>query len=433
MAKNKNDDDVEASENMSAESLEFLDQVRKGKSRYFVMGIKGSSISALILKKKPVKDADLKEVRGGGFIPVFGVVTGMGTELIFNVAKSDGFETPPANGKTEKLKKFLSEQTGKVLKPEWAVVAVPLHVSDEDEATGENAPVPSPTGGDAAKTVAPGNKILEALKKLGPQIQAASAKHPQRIQELTSAVALIKSRASVEPPTDAKAALEALVALLKQLLQSVDADSDSSPSTPNNQPSTTELTSFELLNEEDALANLFDEEEEEDAEEETTESEDPPLLSLDPMDGPELSDEELARPIPEPVAKRSASIGGRLLWQQAKEEVDENLVKLQAKLLETDDEDLKAIGECGFNRVTGKLQVGLRVALTEFDLAPPDAQDPIRQKALGIIAQYREFLATNVLVQLVDANNLGVEVNTKGILGKALDELESMLNETIEV
>lgn len=128
------DDDNDQFDRMDEESLQFLEQVRKGKSRYFVMSVKGAKVQSLLVKKKRIKDKELKAARGGGYQPMFGVVEGQGTNISFKIAMSDGFMSDPLGGKVAKLKAFLKDQTGKAFKPTVEVVAEPPPLPfDEDD------------------------------------------------------------------------------------------------------------------------------------------------------------------------------------------------------------------------------------------------------------------------------------------------------------
>jgi hypothetical protein len=132
MAKNESDDDGDVNK-MDEETLGFLDQVRKGKSRYFVLSVKGVNVRSLVIKKKSLKVGDKKEARGGGYEPVFGVVTGKGPEIRFQISAQDGFSEAPGGGKTLKLKKFLEDQTGQKFKPEYEIVSELPDVAFDEE------------------------------------------------------------------------------------------------------------------------------------------------------------------------------------------------------------------------------------------------------------------------------------------------------------
>ncbi len=104
-------------------TVEYLDDVRKGKSRRFLMVCKGSKITFLAVKKKPVKAAELigakKEgYKGDGY---YGLITGKGMDLVFNLSRADGYDTAPV--KTKVLKDFLEEHAGFKCKPTIAIVA----------------------------------------------------------------------------------------------------------------------------------------------------------------------------------------------------------------------------------------------------------------------------------------------------------------------
>lgn len=193
------DTDDEKVESMSAESLEFLEQVRKGKARNFVMSVKGNKVRALLVKKKKVKERERKEMRGQGYQPVFGVVSGMGAKLTFSIARSDGFDEAPGRGKVEKLKKFLTEQTGKPFKPTWEVVATPPPIPfDEDDLQ---------------------NPLVAKFMKLEPLITKAADTRPDRADELQQRVAQIREMLQdAEAISAADPEVNDLIGFLKELL-----------------------------------------------------------------------------------------------------------------------------------------------------------------------------------------------------------------------
>ena len=118
---------------MDEESLAFLEQVRKGKSRNFVLSMKGNKVRSLLIKKKPIKAKDRKSARGEGYQAVFGILTGMGAKITFSVARSDGFDEKVRDCKVEKLKKFLSAQTSKAFKPTFELVDTPPPIPFDEE------------------------------------------------------------------------------------------------------------------------------------------------------------------------------------------------------------------------------------------------------------------------------------------------------------
>lgn len=170
MAKDDSDDDK--SEKMDDESLNFLEQVRKGKSRNFVLSMKGNKVRSLTVKKKSVKDKDRQAAKGEGYQPVYGVVTGKGAQITFTIARADGFDEKAAGRKVEKLKKFLSEQTGKVFKPEFELVdAAPVVPFDDEDLS---------------------DPLIARFMALESTIVKACDAHPESVPSIQAAVNMIR-------------------------------------------------------------------------------------------------------------------------------------------------------------------------------------------------------------------------------------------------
>lgn len=145
------------------------------------------------------------------------------------------------------------------------------------------------------------------------------------------------------------------------------------------------------------------------------------ISSAEFVDSVEQNGPQPASPISEP------STGGRVLWQSAKDQVADRISELQRALKNSDDSDLQRIAEYGLHGITGRFQVGLRVALAELDHATGNAVQQTRDRALQIVDEYEEFIRTDRLVKLVDENPMQVEVGVRSTLGSALKELRSAL------
>jgi hypothetical protein len=202
-------------EKIDDESLTFLEQVRKGKARYFVLSMKGNKVRSLIVKKKPVKQKDRKAARGGGYQPVFGVATGMGAKITFSIARSDGFDEKIAACKTEKLKKFLAAQTGKMFAPAFELLDTPPPIPFDDEDLND--------------------PLIARFMKLEPVINKACDLHPEQVSTIQQTVTTIRlllqdeeTRGSAGPRIDE------FVLYLKELLAS-DTTVSSSPPTESDQ------------------------------------------------------------------------------------------------------------------------------------------------------------------------------------------------------
>jgi hypothetical protein len=115
-------------------TAKFLDDVKKGKPRSFLLVCKGPKVVFLSVKKKPVKKNELNDAKKDGFKgdPYFGVITGKGMDLVFNLSQADGYDKPPV--KEVVLRDFLEEHAGLKCKPTFVVVpespAIPF---DDDD------------------------------------------------------------------------------------------------------------------------------------------------------------------------------------------------------------------------------------------------------------------------------------------------------------
>lgn len=59
--------------------------------------------------------AEWRAAGGDGFQALFGAADGQGAQIIFRVAKSDGFDADPLRGKVARLKEFRKQPTGTVM------------------------------------------------------------------------------------------------------------------------------------------------------------------------------------------------------------------------------------------------------------------------------------------------------------------------------
>ncbi len=124
-------DDSDANE-LSSETIGYLEEVKKGKARKFAMICKGTSVISLVVYKKgnvEKRKKEAKEQGRGQFY--FGIVDGKGMDIRFVLAREDGFESPPV--KSVVLKGFLEEKADLKFKPYFEIVdAAPLALNDED-------------------------------------------------------------------------------------------------------------------------------------------------------------------------------------------------------------------------------------------------------------------------------------------------------------
>lgn len=150
------------------DSAKQLDQVKKGKDRQFAMITKGSKIKRLIIFKRGSAQAQIMAAKKEGYKgdAYFGLATNSGGTILFQMARTDGFEQPP--GKEVILKKAIEEETKMKLVINYHIV---------DQLPGTEAPADdadSAPGFDTNK--APDDvcrKVKsELIKMKGPIVQA---------------------------------------------------------------------------------------------------------------------------------------------------------------------------------------------------------------------------------------------------------------------
>jgi len=130
----KLDDDDDSLLPLGENCDKFLDQAKKGKPRTFLLVCKGNRVKYLVVKKKPVKKSELAEAKKSGYKGegYFGVITGQGMNLVFNLSEEDGYTGAPCKEKS--LKNFLKEHADFECKPAFAIVATaPTIPFDEDD------------------------------------------------------------------------------------------------------------------------------------------------------------------------------------------------------------------------------------------------------------------------------------------------------------
>jgi hypothetical protein len=177
-----------SSEKIDAESQKFLQDVKKGKPRKFVMIKEGVQIDRLyVFKKGPfdryVRMAKQDGVRGQAF---WGVVRGDGNDIHFELSRADGFNEPP--GKEIRLKEFLKEETSFKFDPDYVIVDALAPIDEsEDESKTEDAPKQESQEVGAADDQ--GEKFITLLKKILPHVKRALATPTSVSDELKSRVA----------------------------------------------------------------------------------------------------------------------------------------------------------------------------------------------------------------------------------------------------
>lgn len=137
----------------------------------------------------------------------------------------------------------------------------------------------------------------------------------------------------------------------------------------------------------------------------------------------------LARNLPDKSAPQAAAPAVRPLevWLAAKDAAGAQITALQGAMRAQPHPMFPRLADRGLNGITGRLQVGLQVALMDLERAGATGHDAARAKAIKAVADLRNFLTTDAVVPLLDRNPLGVTVDLKGGLGAALDAIDRAL------
>jgi hypothetical protein len=368
MARNK----AEAA--ISDDTRDMLEnQVKKGKSRKFILISKGASIISLIVFKKGPYGPRLNEARKAGLRgqSVCGVITGKGVDLrlllpgtpeVAQAMKADGVcDSDPV--KIAVLRKFLTEEAGVKFKPSFEIIQqlgdVPI-VSEGDEegepSVSASTATPEQETPETPAAAEPKDKLATALKQLRPLMQKALESAPQRKDDILGPVTSIKQLMAGNDLAAARQMLLDHAALLKGLVSG-----NPTEATPSS----------------------------------------------------DVASESRESPIE--------------MWREFKERVDQQVSALQQALKGFDHPDLNRIADAGLNGVTGGLQVQLQRALLEYDSASSDERPRAESALIKAATEYETFLNTDKMIALCDNNPFGVDVAIQATLTEGLRRIRGSL------
>jgi hypothetical protein len=417
---------------LDTDTIDCLDDVKKGKPRRFVMICKGVQIKSLVAYKKGSLERYKKQAKEEGKGQFYhGVIGGKGVDITFYLCRADGYEKPP--GKELILKDFLKTEADLKCKPVYEIVDVLPDVADEyeapesetesdqDERPPEAPPVLSTSGEgqlidsetfmsrlkemlpDLKRAQAANSPYTDQLKELTAQAQtlAKEKKYGEGMEVLTELAGVIEKALSESPPqappqqhVDANTFGSRLKALLPSLKQALGSDSQYSA----------QLKSLAA----DAQAMSKDKKYAEG------------MQVLDRL---------------EPLIKSAlASRGGGkkadplAIWQTAKDAVDEQLNSFVAELRKSGDEYLTKIAEGGihgFIEGPSRVYVKLQVVLMELKSASGDARQAAQAKVAEATKSYRTFLEASKFLEICDTNDLNGPLTIRQTLLDALSEIDA--------
>ncbi len=215
----KDDDDDDSLPPLGDKTEAALEDVKKGKSRNFLLLSKGGKVKYLVVQKKPIKSVAVVEAKKLGYKgeAYFGLLTKQGPELCFNLQIPDNdpslTEDSPGPVIDSKLKGFLEDHTSLKVKATFKWVrefpAVPFDEEDLND------------------------PLIARFVRLTEQVSKALDLHPEATAELESIVSRIRVLLGDEQtrPT-AEPKINALESRLGELIRGTSTPSSTSaPST----------------------------------------------------------------------------------------------------------------------------------------------------------------------------------------------------------
>ena len=115
------------------------------------------------------------------------------------------------------------------------------------------------------------------------------------------------------------------------------------------------------------------------------------------------------------------------IWRDAKDLAGVEIGKLQEALRAKKLPLFHKIADQGLNGITGRLQVGLQVALMDLNGKSGDALTAAKDKARKAVTDFRGFLGSDPTLPLLESNPLGVTITLRSSLPRALDAIENSL------
>lgn len=474
------------------ESCNELEQVRKGKTRKFVLLCKGPAIVSLVVYKKGSVEKFKKQAKESGTGQIyFGIVEGPAPEVKFKLAAADGFDKDPV--KPLALKQYL-EEAGFKFKPVFELVELHPPVLDEDDPLvqrylklREAATAAGKVNADRAKEL---NSLCDEIAKLLDQDQDEAAKAKlTALEALLGALSGGAKGASDVAATDADSEMVRFTSRLKVLKQDLDDLNDMT--TPegleakqitDQLPTLVKQKAFAEGNQAlDRVEKLLDIAEQAITGKPPIPPPPPGMLPPTPPDrklaaslrslGPDLT--QLTRAYPERkeevdklkaaidlclksgkydegdqlvarLQKLVASLGSvepakaaefrepwamaKQVWEEAVADVRDQMVALQNGLMLSDDDELAEIGEFGLNAVTQDHLVPIRAAFMEIDAAGADRLKTAAKQLQNLVVEFRKHVSESPKVKACEKNPLEIPVAIGDTLEPGFDALENGLN-----
>lgn len=398
-----------------ASGLKGARKATQEKPHFFAMVVKSPSAGQLIVSRKKIPPKQIAEAKKdvGGATVVKGVCyAGENGHTQFETAKG------PVPAWETLARRLARDRAGLSIKPLFVQgrddEAVAEGSDDPDDGSGESADV-LPDVSDASNIA---DTVAARFAALAPALKAGlAAKGPEvaRIQSLALAINGFIKSGNAAQGSQALDELEPLLASQASATKAASADA------------LAELVSLGPLiqkalaaqpGKKDAILQVVARIKA-DAQAGKTDAVAAALAALRKVVG---ADPTPSRAPVDPQAVRT----GREAYLAAKEAVGVDLNGLQVALRDLGEPRFARVADAGLNGITGKLQVGLEVALLNL-IASGGTDAAARAKALSLVAEFRQFVTTDPIVQLCDTNPFGVAVGIRAKLVPALNVVEQSL------
>ncbi len=139
--------------------------------------------------------------------------------------------------------------------------------------------------------------------------------------------------------------------------------------------------------------------------------------------------DELEESLPKSEGNENFSSGNAsAMWKQASEAVVGQLGKLDAKLRQLNEPDLKKIADKGIQGVTQKLRSELASSLALFDQASQEDRAQMGKQVQKQIAVVAQFITSDRRVKMLDTNPFAVPVTIQKTVGDALVKIKKAIS-----
>jgi hypothetical protein len=397
--------DTDEAQKIDEETLEQLEQVKKGKPRKFVLITKGASVISLVVYKKGNVEKFKKEAKKSGRgVICYGKIEGKAMDIAFHLAVSDGFDKEPV--KPNVLRSYLEESGDFKCKPRFEIVETAGVVLDEDDplviqyrklqkiAESKQNELAASGADNQVKT------LCRQIEGYLDEDQDDQAK--DKLFDLET-VLNVKSAPTVEPEEDLTAVF---TKRLKELVPKIEKASDNK-----------EVVLLGKLARELAQKKDFRQ----------------ALKALDKLEEKlkyAPAGEDKAATVVKGQIDKQALTNSLKDWQKARQIVDQQVSGMLAALRSADYRVLREVAkECepvssGFK----PLDTALITAIQKLTQAPSNDQGKkAAEVARQIVAKYQTYIDTNRLIEAAENNPLNVDVSVRVNLGLGLAHLDKSL------